>query len=182
MRLQHRPHPAPTAGGDTSKPTISSWYHQYGEDGVESALRTWAGEYPSAKVDVNWVMSDYEKALSAALLTPTAPDVFENANGPTLDMIKSGQVTDLTDVVGSARAQFTPPVLARMTYQDKIWAVPQTVDMQLLYYRKSALAAKGLQPPPRSRSSPTSPTASRPPRWAASSPARTAASACWGCS
>ncbi len=142
--------PAPAASGGSSsgaKPTISSWYHQYGEDGVEAALKKWAGEYPSAKVDVNWVLSDYDKALSAALLTPTAPDVFENANGPTLDMIKAGQVTDVTDVVGAAKAQFTPPVLARMTYQDKIWAVPQTVDMQLLYYRKSALAAKNVQPP-----------------------------------
>ena len=142
--------PAPAASGGSSsgaKPTISSWYHQYGEDGVEAALKKWAGEYPSAKVDVNWVLSDYDKALSAALLTPTAPDVFENANGPTLDMIKAGQVADVTDAVGTARSQFTPTVLARMTYQDKIWAVPQTVDMQLLYYRKSALAAKNLQPP-----------------------------------
>jgi multiple sugar transport system substrate-binding protein len=62
-------------------------------------------------------------------------------------MIKAGQVADVTDAVGTARSQFTPTVLARMTYQDKIWAVPQTVDMQLLYYRKSALAAKNLQPP-----------------------------------
>lgn len=138
--------PAP-GGGDATAPTISSWYHKYGEDGVEAAVKKWAAAYPSAKVNVNWVLADYEKSLSAALLTPTAPDVFENANGPTLDMIKAGQVVDVTDVIGPAKAQFTPTVLARMAYQDKIWAVPQTVDTQLLYYRKSALAARGLQPP-----------------------------------
>ncbi len=139
---------APTGGTDTSaKPTLSQWYHQYGEDGVETAVKEWAAEYPSAKVDVNWVLSDYEKSLSAALLTPTAPDVFEYANGPTLDMIKAGQVADVTDAIGAAKSQFTPTVLERMTYQDKIWAIPQTVDMQLLYYRKSVLAGKNVQPP-----------------------------------
>ena len=138
---------APTAGASGAQPTIASWYHKYGEEGVEETLKQWAADYPSATVDVTVVPADYEKALAAALLTPTAPDVFEYANGPTLDMIKAGQVADVTDAVGTARSQFTPTVLARMTYQDKIWAVPQTVDMQLLYYRKSALAAKNLQPP-----------------------------------
>lgn len=139
---------APAKGSSqASAPTISSWYHKYGEDGVEAAVKSWAAEYPSARVSVNWVLADYEKSLAAALLTPSAPDTFENANGPTLDMIKAGQVVDVTDIIGPSKAQFTPTVLARMTYQDKIWAVPQTVDTQLLYYRKSVLAAHGLQPP-----------------------------------
>ncbi|MDN5570051.1 MAG: extracellular solute-binding protein, partial [Propionibacteriaceae bacterium] len=94
-----------------------------------------------------WVLSNYEDALAAALLTPTAPDVFEYANGPTLDMIKAGQVADVTETLGDAGAEFTPSVLARMTYDDKIWAIPQTVDMQLLYYRRSALSEAGVQPP-----------------------------------
>ena len=145
---------APTAAGSSAnadpsagRPQLAQWYHKYGEDGVEEAVKKWAAEYPGAQVSVNWVLADYEKTLSAALLTPTAPDVFEYANGPTLDMIKAGQVTDLTDLVGAARSDFTAPVLERLTYQDKIWAIPQTVDMQLLYYRKDLLAAKNLQAP-----------------------------------
>ena len=135
--------PDPAAG----RPALSQWYHKYGEDGVEQAVKKWAAEYPGAEVTVNWVLADYEKTLSAAMLTPTAPDVFEYANGPTLDMIKADQVVDLTDTIGGARGDFTPSVLERLTYQDKIWAVPQTVDMQLLYYRKDLLAAKKLTPP-----------------------------------
>lgn len=133
--------------GSPGRPTLAQWYHKYGEDGVEQAVKKWAAEFPGAQINVTWTLADYEKTLAAALLTPTAPDVFEYANGPTLDMIKAGQVADLTEVVGAAKADFTPSVLKRLTYQDKIWAIPQTVDMQLLYYRTSALAAKGLQPP-----------------------------------
>ena len=139
----------PVASADPSagRPELAQWYHKYGEDGVEQAVKKWAAEYPGADVSVNWVLADYEKTLSAALLTPTAPDVFEYANGPTLDMIKAGQVEDLTDTLGGARDDFTPSVLERVTYQDKVYAIPQTVDMQLLYYRKDLFDAKGLTAP-----------------------------------
>jgi multiple sugar transport system substrate-binding protein len=75
------------------------------------------------------------------------PDVFEYGNGPTLDMIKAGQVLDLTDTMGAAKSEFIPTVLNPMIWEDKVWAIPQTVDMQMLYYRKSALAKAGVQPP-----------------------------------
>ncbi|WP_342372650.1 extracellular solute-binding protein [Propioniciclava soli] len=144
-----RTSPAATAsaGATASGPQLAQWYHQYGEDGVEEAVRAWAAEFTDAQIDVNWVLSNYEDALAAALLTPTAPDIFEYANGPTLDMIKAGQVADLTEMLGDAGAEFTPSVLARMTYDNKVWAIPQTVDMQLLYYRPSVLAEAGVQPP-----------------------------------
>lgn len=133
------------AGGDL--PQLSQWYHEYGEDGVEDAVQRYAAAYPDATVTVKWNPGDYDKLVSAALLTAAVPDVFEYANGPTLDMIKAGQVADLTDVVGDARSQFSAPVLAAMTWEDRIYAIPQTVDMQLLYYRKSVLEKAGLQPP-----------------------------------
>lgn len=137
----------PAAATNAALPSLSQWYHQYGEEGVEAAVKAWAAEYTGAAVSVNWVLSNYSDALAATLLTPSAPDVFEYANGPTLDMIRAGQVVDLTDTLGDAAADFTPSVLARMTYDDKIWAIPQTVDMQLLYYRVSVLDAAGVEPP-----------------------------------
>ena len=75
-------------GGLTATAALTaSWDHKYGEEGVEETLKQWAADYPSATVDVTVVPADYEKALAAALLTPTAPDVFEYANGPTLDQL-----------------------------------------------------------------------------------------------
>ncbi len=126
---------------------LSQWYHEYGEDGVEDAVRGYAAAYDQAKVTVKWNPGEYEKLVSAALLTDNVPDVFEYGNGPTLDMIKAGQVVDLTETLGDARSQFAPSVLAAMTWEDKVWAIPQTVDMQMLYYRKSLLEAVGVQPP-----------------------------------
>src|SRR3954447_7512 len=136
-----------SAGGSASRVELSQWYHEYGENGVEEAVRRYAAAYDRAKVTVKWNPGEYEKLVAAALLTDKVPDVFEYGNGPTLDMIKAGQVVDLTDTLGTAKDQFAPSVLAAMTWDDKIWAIPQTVDMQMLYYRKSLLQKAGVQPP-----------------------------------
>jgi len=136
-----------SGGGSAGRVELSQWYHEYGENGVEEAVTRYAAGYDRAKVTVKWNPGEYEKLVAAALLTNKVPDVFEYGNGPTLDMIKAGQVVDLTDTLGTAKDQFAPSVLAAMTWDDKIWAIPQTVDMQMLYYRKSLLQKAGVQPP-----------------------------------
>ncbi|HEY5821088.1 MAG TPA: extracellular solute-binding protein [Propionibacteriaceae bacterium] len=143
-----RPDPASSASGSAGpKPELSSWFHQYGEEGTTQALERYAAAYEPATVKVKVNPSDYDKIVSAALLTDQRPDVFEYANGATLDMIKAGQVVDLTDTLGDAAAQFSKPVLDAVSWQDKIYAIPQIVDMQMLYYRKSVLDKAGIAPP-----------------------------------
>ncbi|WP_405056355.1 sugar ABC transporter substrate-binding protein [Kribbella sp. NBC_01505] len=137
----------PNSGGDGTKPALSQWYHQYGEAGTQQAVERYAKEYPDATVKVEWSPGEYDKKVSTTLLTDQGPDVFEYVNGPTIDMIKAGQVVDLSDVPGDAAADFTPSLIKRMSYQGKLYAIPQVTDMQLLVYRKSLLSAAGVQPP-----------------------------------
>jgi multiple sugar transport system substrate-binding protein len=139
-----------TASGGASgdKPALSQWYHQYGEAGTQQAVERYAKEYADATVTVQWSPGDYDKKTAAALLTDGGPDVFEYGNGPTIDMIKGGQLVDLTDLLDDAtKADFTPTLIKRVTYEDKLYAIPQVTDMQLLVYRKSLLSAAGVQPP-----------------------------------
>ncbi len=132
------------AGG---KPTLQQWYHQYGEAGTQQAVEKYAAAYPDATVKVTWKPGDYDQSTAASLLTDTGPDVFEYGNGPTIDMIKGNQVVDLTDVFGDAKSDFNPSILSRVTYDGKIWAIPQVIDMQMLVYRKSMFTKAGLTPP-----------------------------------
>lgn len=127
--------------------TLNSWYHQYGEKGTQQALEKFAADYKDASVKVNWKPGDYDNTVVATLQTDGAPDVFEYGNGPSIDMIKGGQVADLSDLFGDAKSDFTKALLDRVTYQGKIWAVPQVMDSQLLIYRKSLLDKAGVQPP-----------------------------------
>ena len=138
-----------SSGGSSggSKPALSQWYHQYGEAGTQQAVQKYAKEYPDATVTVQWNAGDYDKKAASALLTGSGPDVFEYGNGATIDMIKGNQVVDLTDLLGDAKSDFTPSLIERMSYQGKLYAIPQVTDMQLLVYRKSLLEQAGVQPP-----------------------------------
>ncbi len=134
-------------GGSSNAPALSQWYHQYGEPGAEQAVKRYAHAYRKAKVTVQWRPGNYDQQTAAALLTDSGPDVFE-VNGPTLDQIRGGQVVDLTDLISNdVRGDFNPTVLAPKIYDGKVWGIPQVIDTQLLYYRKSLLSDAGVEPP-----------------------------------
>ncbi|GHG72813.1 ABC transporter substrate-binding protein [Streptomyces griseocarneus] len=143
----------PTAcGSDTGRadggsgPRLSQWYHQYGEPGTRQAVERYAAAYRKARVRVEWRPGNYDQQTAAALLGSSGPDVFE-VNGPTIEQIQGGQVADLTELIKDVKDDFHPAVLAPKTYEGRVWGIPQLVDTQLLYYRKSLLRAAGLRPP-----------------------------------
>ncbi|SHI67093.1 multiple sugar transport system substrate-binding protein [Tessaracoccus bendigoensis DSM 12906] len=136
-----------SASGSASDVTLQQWYHEYGEAGVKEAVERYAAAYPNATVEVKWTPGDYSSILAAQLLTNDIPDVFEYEQGGSLDMIRAGQLEDLTELIGDQAADFNPAVMKRFTFEDKIYGIPQTIDMQLLYYRPSLLEAAGVEPP-----------------------------------
>ncbi|MFI9779876.1 ABC transporter substrate-binding protein [Streptomyces sp. NPDC051956] len=133
-------------GGAGGEPELAQWYHQYGEQGTEQAVKKYAAAYDKAHVTVQWRPGNYDEQTAAALLTDSGPDVFE-VNGPTLDQIQGKQIADLTGLFEGVKDDFNPAVLAPKTYDGSIWAIPQVIDMQMLYYRKSLLADAGVEPP-----------------------------------
>ena len=126
---------------------LSQWYHAYGEDGTQQAVEKYAAGYTKAKVSVQWNPGDYDKKVAAALLTDSGPDVFEAGNGPSIDQIQGGAVLDLTALLGDAKDDFTESLIKRMSYDGKLYGIPQVIDMQLLVYRKSMLDKAGVKPP-----------------------------------
>jgi multiple sugar transport system substrate-binding protein len=135
------------SGGTGGKPSLSQWYHAYGEDGTEAAVKKYAAAYPDATVAVGWYPGDYDSKVAAALLTDAGPDVFESGNGPNIDEIQGGQVIPLDGILGDAEDDFTESMIERMSYDGHLYAVPQVIDMQLLVYRTSMLDQAGVKPP-----------------------------------
>ncbi|WP_329203430.1 ABC transporter substrate-binding protein [Streptomyces sp. NBC_01435] len=133
------------AGGAGDRPALDQWYHQYGEAGTEQAVKRYAAAYRKAEITIEWRPGNYDQQTAAALLTKNAPDVFEGS--PTLDQIQGGQVADLTDLLDGVREDFNPAVLTPKTYKGKVYGIPQAIDMQMLYYRKSLLDKAGVRPP-----------------------------------
>jgi multiple sugar transport system substrate-binding protein len=128
-------------------PTLSQWYHEYGEEGVLEAVQSYAADYEEANVEVEWIPGDWETAMTTGLLTDEGPDIFEWVNGPNIDMIQGGQVVPLDGVLGDAADDFDERLISRMTYDGHLWAVPQMIDMHVLVYRKSLLEDAGIEPP-----------------------------------
>ncbi|MEV7814584.1 extracellular solute-binding protein [Streptomyces flaveolus] len=133
-------------GGGGSGPELAQWYHQYGEPGTERAVQRYAAGFKKARVSVQWRPGNYDQQTAAALLTDSGPDVFE-VNGPTFDQIRGGQVLDLTELVQEVKDDFHPAVLAPKTHDGRVYGIPQAVDTQMLYYRKSLLEDAGVEPP-----------------------------------
>jgi len=127
--------------------TLAQWYHQYGEKGTQQAVEKYAAAYPNATVKVQWIPGDYDSKVASSLLTSGGPDVFEAGNGPSIDAIQGGQVVALDGILGDAASDFPESLINRMSYDGKLYAVPQVIDMQLMVYRKSMLADAGVTPP-----------------------------------
>lgn len=137
-------------GSTGNKVTLQQWYHQYGENGTQQAALKYAADYSkgssSVNVKVNWVAGDYSTKLSTALLSNNAPDVFEYYV-PDRNWVKQGLLEPLDDLyTADVKNDFNPISLNAYTVDGKIYGVKMIDDTQFFYYRKSMLAAAGIDP------------------------------------
>ena len=134
-----------SGGGGSSSAALQQWYHQYGEDGVEDAVKRYAAAYKQAQVQVGWKIGDYDSLITTALENSAVPDIFEAQ--VKIDWVRANQVVALDDIIAPVKDDFTPSVLAGHTVAGHVYGIPQAVDTQVLFYRKSLLQAAGVQPP-----------------------------------
>src|SRR5689334_3123862 len=95
---------ANTGGSGGGKPTLSQWYHQYGEAGTEQAAKKYAASYKDATVNVNWVAGDYASKLNTRLLAGSGVDVFEN-NAINIADARAGKYADMTSIIEPIKDQ-----------------------------------------------------------------------------
>ncbi|MFE2298431.1 ABC transporter substrate-binding protein [Streptomyces sp. NPDC059445] len=134
------------SGGGSSGKELVQYFHAYGEAGTEQAIKRYAKAYDKARVTTQWITgSDFESKLFASLLTENAPDVFEFH--PQIQLVRSGQVADLSDIVGPVQDDFNPADIASHTVDGKTYGVRMIDDPQFFFYRPSLLAKAGLDVP-----------------------------------
>ncbi|WP_406839412.1 ABC transporter substrate-binding protein [Streptomyces sp. AHU1] len=134
------------SGGGSSGKELVQYFHAYGEAGTEQAIKRYAKAYDKAEVTTQWITgSDFESKLFASLLTKNAPDVFEFH--PQIQLVKSGQVADLSDIVDPVKDDFNPADIASHTVDGKIYGVRMIDDPQFFFYRPSLLEKAGVEVP-----------------------------------
>ncbi|MFF5480295.1 ABC transporter substrate-binding protein [Streptomyces sp. NPDC012935] len=133
-------------GGSGSGANLVQMFHAYGEAGTEQAIKRYAKAYEEAAVTTQWITSaDFESKLFSALLTDNAPDLFEFH--PQIQMVKSGQVADLTDIIDPVKDDFNPADIKSHTVDGKIYGVRMIDDPQFFFYRKSMLEKAKVEVP-----------------------------------
>ncbi|MGW7238263.1 ABC transporter substrate-binding protein [Streptomyces sp. NPDC054804] len=133
-------------GGSGSGTQLTQMFHAYGEAGTEQAIKKYAAAYKDANVTTQWITSaDYESKLFATLLTKSAPDLFEFH--PQIQMVKSGQVADLSDLIDPVKDDFNPADIKSHTVDGKIYGVRMIDDPQFFFYRPSLFEKAGVKVP-----------------------------------
>ncbi|GAA1349340.1 ABC transporter substrate-binding protein [Streptomyces beijiangensis] len=144
--------PQATASAKGAKVTLTQWYHQYGEEGTQAAVKRYAKEFtkanPDIAINVVWGAdtSQYETKLNAALLGADAPDIFELGDFRA-EMARKGQLEPLDDVYGSAKDGFNKADIDYLTVDGKLYGMKTIDDIMMLFYRKSMLTKAGVTPP-----------------------------------
>ncbi|MFM9598538.1 ABC transporter substrate-binding protein [Streptomyces turgidiscabies] len=122
--------------GGGSGDSLVQYFHAYGEAGTEQAIKKYAKAYKGANVSTQWITgSNFEQKLFAALLTKNAPDVFEFH--PQIQLIKSGQVADLSDIIDPVKDDFNQADITSHTVDGKVYGVRMIDDPQFFFYRPS---------------------------------------------
>ncbi|MEV5527309.1 ABC transporter substrate-binding protein [Streptomyces prunicolor] len=133
-------------GGSGSGTNLVQYFHAYGEAGTEQAIKRYAKAYSKANVSTTWITgTNFEAKLFSSLLTKQAPDVFEFH--PQLQLVKSGQVADLSDIIDPVKDDFNPADINSHTVDGKIYGVRMIDDPQFFYYRKSMLEKAKVEVP-----------------------------------
>ncbi|CAL9623300.1 hypothetical protein SUDANB176_05896 [Streptomyces sp. enrichment culture] len=133
-------------GGSGSGKTLVQYFHAYGEAGTEQAIKRYAKAYGKANVTTQWITgSNFESKLFATLLTDKAPDVFEFH--PQIQLVKSGQVADLTDLIEPAKDDFNPADIQSHTVDGKTYGIRMIDDPQFFFYRRSMFDKAGVGVP-----------------------------------
>ncbi|MBC2906637.1 ABC transporter substrate-binding protein [Streptomyces cupreus] len=133
-------------GGSGSGKNLVQYFHAYGEQGTEQAIKRYAKAYKDANVSTQWITGEnFESKLFSALLTDKAPDLFEFH--PQIQLIRSGQVADLTDIIDPVKDDFNQADIASHTVDGKIYGVRMIDDPQFFFYRKSLLEKANVEVP-----------------------------------
>ena len=136
-------------GGEGSKAGILT-FTTWGSDAEAAAFKQLARSFESAntgaKIDLKIVpYEDMFTGIDAQLQSGTAPDVFR-VDYTTLGVYSSKDVLlDLTPSLDSSlTSDLIPALLQAVTYEDKVYGVPQETDTTAILYRPDLLAAAGV--------------------------------------
>ena len=149
--------PAPSAGDTAAPATVvwSTWGSPSELKRYEEFNKAFMKKYPHITVKLQSVpsYSDYHAKLLAQLTSKTAPDAFYVGDDKIGQFVDSGALLDVTEVLKAPNAiapfdKFNPATFGAATMDDAIYAAPNDVNPDALWYDKTALKDAGITEDP----------------------------------
>ena len=132
---------------DASSDLITQGYKQV----IDRFNEQYKGQYHCTAITTN--LEEYDTKLNALIAAGTAPDVWICNPGPHLTQyVEAGAAADLTDILKNQNADwynsFNQSMFERLTYDDKIMAVPTNFAAALCFYNTEIFEKAGIANPP----------------------------------
>jgi raffinose/stachyose/melibiose transport system substrate-binding protein len=117
----------------------------------KDAVKTWTGEHPNVTIKIQTVQNeDLDGKLQTALNSGDAPDIFlQRGGGKMAAMVDAGQLQDLTNSVdATSKKEIGDGAFKSQSIGGKLYAMPQSVAPEGIYYSKDLFAKAGIDKTP----------------------------------
>jgi len=145
---------APASEAPNQDPVTISYWHIYTDgpmkDLTDRLLADFQAKNPHITVEqlgVNFF--DYWTKLSTAMAAGSGPDLALNDTSTVPSRAKTGAILSTDEFIARDGVQlddYFPVLVDRMTYEGKMYGMPNDTDVRVLYYNKKMFADAGLDP------------------------------------
>lgn len=131
---------APAEGGEK---TITIWHQWDGTylDAIAAVFKKYEDANPGVTIDLS-KPDDVANALNTAIPAGEGPDIIGWANDKIGTQAMAGNIVDLDSLGVTAdflNSTYEPPAVKGVTYADKIWALPESIEGIALIYNKDVV-------------------------------------------
>jgi arabinogalactan oligomer/maltooligosaccharide transport system substrate-binding protein len=140
--------PEPTATTRPGATKITIWHQWDGTylDAIKAVFADYEKAHPDIQIDLS-KPNDVQNALNVAIPAGQGPDIIGWANDSIGSQALKGNIVDLDSLGVDAafmKSVYEPAAVAGVTWQNKIWALPETEEAIALVYSKDLVTAQYL--------------------------------------
>lgn len=115
--------------------------------GLEDLVAQWNDENKDIKVTFHRMTGDDGQKVEAAVDAGKGPDLVQLSTHNLPDYVIAERVIDITDYVSEDESNYTPASWAAVTFNDRVYGVPQGIGPAATMYRTDIFEQYGLDVP-----------------------------------
>lgn len=115
--------------------------------GLEDLVEQWNEENPDIQVSFHRMTGDDGQKVEAAVDAGAGPDLVQLSTHNLPDYIIAERVQDITDYVADEEGNYTPASWASVSFDGRVYGIPQGIGPAGMMYRSDIFQQYGLQVP-----------------------------------